>query len=135
MPEALDPLDLKIVFFDGYCNLCNASVDYFIRHNKTKNLYFSSLQGQQAKALGLEEDLESFIFWDQGKVYKYSTAVFELIPYIQSFGASILFPFKYIPRRISDFVYKQVAKSRYSIFGKKEVCRVASGEEKGRFLA
>ena len=134
MHKGLDPLEIEIVFFDGYCNLCNASVDYFLRNNNTENLYFSSLQGKLSKKLGLDQDMDSFVFWDKGTVYKSSSAIFALIPHVKSIGTKLLFPFKYFPRSISDFVYRQIARSRYGLFGKKETCRVASEEEKSRFL-
>ena len=48
---------MKIVFFDGYCSLCNALVDWLIRIDKSNQLKFASLQGETAaKLLGQQKE-------------------------------------------------------------------------------
>jgi len=41
---------------------------------------------------------------------------------------------RYIPRGIRTPAYRLLARNRYRWFGKKEVCRIPSAEERARFL-
>ncbi|NQU85347.1 MAG: DUF393 domain-containing protein, partial [Mariniphaga sp.] len=38
-----------IILFDGYCNLCNTSVNFIIRLDKKKRFRFASLQSATGK--------------------------------------------------------------------------------------
>ncbi|NGP46589.1 DUF393 domain-containing protein [Bacillaceae bacterium SIJ1] len=40
-----------IVFFDGECSFCDAAVQFLIRHDPNKRLYFASLQSDLAANL------------------------------------------------------------------------------------
>ena len=48
--EKIKPLN-NIVFFDGYCMLCNGFVDFLITIDTNNHLKFSSLQGKTAQEL------------------------------------------------------------------------------------
>ena len=41
----------KILFFDGYCTLCNGFIDFIFRYDQKQNLLVASLQGKTAKSL------------------------------------------------------------------------------------
>ena len=73
--------DQKIVFFDGYCNLCNTSVDFILKRDKTKQFKFASLQGETAKEL-LPKDLldnpESLVLYHNESISLKSSAALEI---------------------------------------------------------
>ena len=46
----------------------------------------------------------------------------------------IFLPLKIFPTILTDFAYDIIAKNRYKIFGKREVCRIPTNEEKSKFL-
>ena len=48
----------KIVFFDGVCNFCNATVDFVWKHNKRRSLYYASLQSDIAKEKLLKSHMQ-----------------------------------------------------------------------------
>lgn len=131
--------DKPIVFFDGVCNLCNWSVDWIWKRNLSKNIFFSSLQSDFAREFlkgKLKDDcqMETVLFFDKGKLYSHSAAIFRIMQYLKGVYPTIGAILSCIPQSISDFVYKRIAGSRYHIFGKKDHCRIPRPEEKARFL-
>lgn len=127
-----------IVFFDGFCVLCNSFVDFLIRIDKKHLLKFASLQGRayaelRKQNINLPADTTSIVVWTEGGVYTKSQGVFKILGLLGGFW-SALTVFKFIPKVISDAVYDFVARYRYKIFGKKDVCRYPTAEERGQFL-
>lgn len=125
------------IFFDGYCNLCNASVDFIVRRDRKRSFYYASLQGDTAsKILADKPELhgkDSIVLLENGKVYTESSAVLRI-----SLKMSALWPlmsiFLIVPKFIRDGVYRFVARNRYKWFGKRDTCRVPTEEESHQFL-
>ena len=125
-----------IVFFDGYCTLCNNSVDQLMRMDKRRRLRYASLQGKTAKALlpaELMKDVDSVICLNEGKVFVKSDAAFEVLRVL---GGSWAFfrIFRILPKSIRDSIYDWVARNRYKWFGKRDTCRLPNEEEKALFM-
>jgi predicted DCC family thiol-disulfide oxidoreductase YuxK len=129
---------VKIVLFDGVCNLCNRSVLFIIRHDAKKQISFASLQSDLAKELlkqhGKEDyDLNSIIFIDENRLYLQSTAALMIAKYLD--GGWFLLPLlMIIPKFIRDVCYRFIAKNRYKWFGKHESCLIPSKENNELFL-
>ena len=125
-----------IVFFDGFCTLCNISVDRLMRMDKHQRLRYASLQGETAKAMlpaELMKDVDSVICLNKGKTFVKSDAAFEVLRVLGG-GWAFFRIFKILPRSIRDSVYDWVARNRYNWFGKRDTCRLPSEEEKALFL-
>lgn len=130
---------MKIVFFDGYCNLCNGFVDWLVRRDSQGQLKFASLQGETAKEkldaslVSEGSDVNTMVYLRENDLYQKSTAVLFIVGDLGGFWrlAKMLFIF---PRFLRDLIYDFVAKHRYKIFGKRETCRLPTPEEKARFL-
>ncbi len=128
----------KIVLFDGVCNLCNASVQFLIRRDRTKIFKFASLQSGTARKM-LESHhekgafLKSIVFLDNGQVYYESDAVLRICRYLgwPWKGGHYL---RFFPRWLRDGVYRWVARNRYRWFGKKDQCMVPAEDVSDRFL-
>jgi predicted DCC family thiol-disulfide oxidoreductase YuxK len=128
-----------ILFFDGVCNLCQGAVQFVIRHNKSANVRFASLQsnaGKQAieavrQQYGRVPD--SLILLENDHYYIESDAALRVAGHFSG-GWKVLYGLRWIPRFIRDFVYRLVAKRRYHWFGKKEECWLPTEELKMRFL-
>jgi len=126
-----------IVVFDGVCTLCNASVDFLMRHDKTQSLMFTSLQGETAKTLlsgyGFHEEPDSIIVIHYGQLLTESQAVLSLLPFL-TFPWPLLGFARWIPRILRDPAYRLVARNRYRWFGRKSSCRIPTALERSRFL-
>ncbi|MCU0392224.1 MAG: thiol-disulfide oxidoreductase DCC family protein [Thermoflexibacter sp.] len=130
--------DKHIVIFDGVCNLCNGAVNFLIDIDKKNRLHFASLQsefGQEIlKAHNMQtQDFNTFIFLSHGQLFTRSTAALEVMKIVGGIWSSVAI-LKFVPRIIRDGVYKLISKYRYSIFGKREACRVPTPELKSKFL-
>jgi len=126
----------KIVFFDGVCNLCNSTVQWLIKHDKSNQLKFSSLQSNFAQQRITSTELlkiDSIMYLVDGKFYVKSGAVLRILKSLP-FPYSIGIVFLIVPSFISNFVYDWVAKNRYKWFGKRASCMIPTQELKGKFL-
>ena len=127
----------NIVYFDGVCNLCNGFIDWLVTHDHNCKFHIASLQGQTAKIRlpeNFQESMNSVILEKNGNFYSESTAVLLILKEL-SFPYKLIYDlFILVPKFLRDFVYKQIAKNRYFLFGKKESCRVPSEQEKEKFL-
>ena len=131
----------QIVFYDGYCVLCSKSVDFILARDPLATFRFASLQSEfahrvlsergypiatiknlsnivylQRNDIKIKSDAVLSILWDLGGIYKVSCLVY------------------FLPRVVRDFGYDRLAKLRYRIFGKRDVCRVPTPQEMTRFL-
>ena len=132
--------NLKIVFFDGVCNFCNSSVDFIWKNNKSRTLYYTSLQSDTAKEKLLSRDvkdtnLRTIYFDDGNKLYEKSKAVFMILRNFDGIFYPLLGKVLLLfPSFIFDLIYDIISKKRYNIMGKRHSCRVPNIEEKKYFL-
>lgn len=128
----------KILFFDGYCSLCNTLVDTMVRWDKNKVLKYASLQGETAikylpseKISGLDPD--TVLYLRDGQIYDRSTAI--LLSLNDMGGAwKLTAVFYIVPKFIRDMVYRFIAAIRYKVFGKRDTCRLPTLKERATFL-
>jgi predicted DCC family thiol-disulfide oxidoreductase YuxK len=112
-------------------------VNFLLKADKKNRLLFSPLQS--AHALGnLPEKylkrLDTIVFKnDQGGIFEKSDAVIEIF-ILLGLPWKIFFIFKFLPKSVRNFFYTLVAQNRYSIFGKKDTCRLPTPEEKNKFI-
>lgn len=117
---------LRVVLFDGICNLCHTTVQQLIAWDKDKVLQFASLQSR----FGLE--ILHDLGWEN-QVYTKSTAAIEVLsdisPRVEWARALYIFP-----KFLRDAVYEYIAKNRYKWFGKKENCWLPTPDLTNRFM-
>jgi predicted DCC family thiol-disulfide oxidoreductase YuxK len=128
---------VRIILFDGVCNLCNSSVQFILKRDPNGTFKFASLQGETGQALlkkyGLNTDSNSFVFIENDKIHLKSTAALRVCRKLT--GAwRLLAAFLIIPGFIRDHFYGIIAKNRYRWFGKKDSCMLPKPEWKNRFL-
>ena len=127
-----------IILFDGVCNFCNSAVNFTLKRNKKANIMFAPMQsGAGAKILQQynldENDMKSFIFIDNGEVYKQSTGALRVCKYLSGLWP-ICYGFIIVPKFIRDGIYNFIAKNRYKWFGQKQACMIPTPDVKARFL-
>ena len=128
----------QIVFFDGVCNLCNRSVNFLIKNDKKGVLKFASLQSEFAKktlpkTLLNNKDLDSILFYTEGKYYEKSNAILKLCKILGGFF--YVFQFGYLlPPFLRNGLYMLIANNRYRWFGTTAHCSVPATDLKDRFL-
>ena len=134
MAEATHPT----LLFDGVCNLCNGSVQFILKRDKSGRFRFASLQSDAGRRLmtghGLDPDaLSSVVLIEDGRAYQESTAALRIARHLP--GAwKLLRIFTVIPRPLRDAAYRLIARNRYRWFGKTEACWLPTPELRARFL-
>jgi predicted DCC family thiol-disulfide oxidoreductase YuxK len=135
---SMDEPAKNIVLFDGVCNLCNGLVRFIIKRDRNRKFKFASLQSeigqQRLQRFGLaKNEFESFVLTRGDRYYLKSTAALKMLREVGSIW-KVFYVFIILPRPVRDFIYDLIAKSRYKIFGKRDVCMVPTPELKERFL-
>lgn len=127
---------MRIIYFDGHCNICNGFVDFLIRRDRQRRLFYAPLQGTTARQRlpqPLQCDLATMVLDDQGTLSTESSAALRSISHLG--GVYSLFKiFLLIPRFLRDPVYRLIANHRYRIMGRRETCRLPSASERAQFL-
>lgn len=80
------------------------------------------------------DNMETFVvIKNDDQAYTHSDAALELTKGLSGYWY-FLRVFKIIPRPIRDGAYKLVARNRYKLLGKRDVCMIPTPEVKSRFL-
>lgn len=133
------PNNKKLILFDGVCNLCNASVQYVIKHDKKNVFLFAALQSDIGKyiikAYHIDTNkTDSILLYTPKKGMDYkSTAALKIAQHLK-FPINAMAVFIIIPAFIRNWVYDYIAKNRYKWYGKKESCMIPTPELKSKFL-
>jgi predicted DCC family thiol-disulfide oxidoreductase YuxK len=128
-----------IIFFDGVCNLCNASVQFIINHDPKGRFHFAALQSRLGEELMLKEQMpvdeyQSILLLEpDGRVFKRSTAALRIARKLSGLWP-MMYLFIAIPAFIRNPIYDFIAKNRYKWFGKRESCMFPTPEIKSRFV-
>ena len=127
-----------IVVFDGHCLLCNAWVQFLLRHDRRGRLRFASMQGQTGQNLlataGLRvEGLQTLLVVEGERSWQHTAAILRVL---HALGwpwrlAWIAWP---IPAPLRDPAYRWIARHRYRLFGRAPQCLRPSDEWRTRFL-
>ena len=129
----------KIVFFDGVCNYCNATVNFVLKNNKDKDILFCPLQSSKAEMFltNMNENpkaLNTIYYYSSGRIYKKSKAVLMIFKSLSLSFNILAFLGGFFPTIISDKIYDIIAQNRYKIMGKRTECRIPNESEKSRFI-
>jgi predicted DCC family thiol-disulfide oxidoreductase YuxK len=127
-----------IVVFDAKCLLCSGWVRFLVRHDHKGTLQFASIQGETGKRLlsehGLQvTGLQTLLLVDGDKAWLHTAAIFRVL-------SALGWPWRMVwvgwlvPAFIRDRMYRLVAKNRYRIFGRSDVCMLPPANCDHRFL-
>jgi predicted DCC family thiol-disulfide oxidoreductase YuxK len=122
-----------IILFDGFCNLCNGTVDFLLKRDHKKQFRFAPLQSETGKLLirkfEIPSNTDSVILIKLNRIYFESDAALEIagmLPFPWKLGVI----FKIVPKKIRNGLYRWIAKNRYSWFGKRTTCRIPTSENR-----
>jgi len=127
----------SIIFFDGICNLCNASVQFIIKRDRKDSFRFVAIQSPIAQQIlpdiSYQRRYESVLLYENGNLYSESDAALRITRKLKGIWP-ILYIFTIIPHSIRNAAYRLIAKNRYRWFGKQESCMVPSNDMDQKFL-
>lgn len=128
-----------ILFYDGVCNLCNATVKWVLRNEKNKHIRFAALQSDFAKEKLNKFNIDlttpnSLIFLENEKLYMRSDGAIQLAYNMGGIWKTAIL-LKIFPAFLRNGVYHLVAQYRYSFFGKTESCMLLHPDYRERFIS
>ncbi|MGQ8336313.1 thiol-disulfide oxidoreductase DCC family protein [Sunxiuqinia sp. A32] len=126
-----------LILFDGFCHLCNYSVNIILRFDRKRKFVFSSLSSETGSywinKLSIPKQLDSILVIDNGKWLTKSDAVLTISKKLGG-GFYLSFIAYILPKKIRDKLYDWIARKRYKWFGKRETCRIPKPEDSERFI-
>ncbi len=144
MGEAFDIGGRVLVMFDGHCGLCNRAVRWLLRRDRRDRLRFVGMQSERAAGVLGRYGMEGtglatmVVVRDLGgreeSVLVRSDAVVTLLRELPRPWPWIGMVLRWIPRAVRDLGYRLVARWRYRIWGRLEICPLPTAEERARFL-
>lgn len=127
-----------VILFDGVCNFCNGAVNFVIKRDRRSRIRFATMQSDAARELLAPyhwpvDDMKSFLFIENGKLYDRSNAALRVCRYLRG-GWPLCYGLIIVPKFIRDGIYNWVARNRYKWFGQKDQCMVPTPDVRARFL-
>jgi predicted DCC family thiol-disulfide oxidoreductase YuxK len=121
--------DGRLVFlFDGECGLCNAGVDFVLRHERRPDTVFAAQQSDAGRRLLAAHGVaalagKTVVVIADGRPLTRSAAVLRLARQLRWPWRSAA-AVRLVPPPVRDWAYDVVASHRYQWFGRRDACRM-----------
>jgi predicted DCC family thiol-disulfide oxidoreductase YuxK len=127
-----------VIFFDGVCNFCNATVNFIIKQDKKDKFRFATLQSEYARKFLLDmpekyKHTDSIILFENGLFFIKSSAMLRIAKRMGGLW-QLLFVLSVVPVFLRDFIYDRFARNRYRWFGIRNQCLIPDERLKRKFL-
>jgi predicted DCC family thiol-disulfide oxidoreductase YuxK len=126
-----------VVLFDGYCVLCDSSVQFVFDHDRRGVFRFAPSQSPGARPFldrcGLGAAPGTIVFVERDGWSVRSTATIRMARRL-GFPWSLAAIARVVPAGIRDVVYRVIARNRLRWFGERDTCRIPTPDEASRFL-
>jgi predicted DCC family thiol-disulfide oxidoreductase YuxK len=133
-----------ILLYDGVCGLCNRLVKFILRRDRKAVFRYASLQSALAATIlarhgANPSDLDTvYVVVNHELANEYllsrSDAVLFVLKQLPGLWSAAAFLLQLVPRFLRDAVYNVVARHRYRVFGRSEVCALPRDQDRARFL-
>jgi predicted DCC family thiol-disulfide oxidoreductase YuxK len=126
-----------IVYYDGYCGLCDRFVQFVLRRDRVARYRFAPLQGSTARervpATLDPQSSQTVLLEEKDRFRVRSDAALAILSGLG--GAWRLTALlRVIPRPVRDAGYDLIARNRNRWFGRRAECRLPRPHERDRFL-
>jgi predicted DCC family thiol-disulfide oxidoreductase YuxK len=132
-----------ILLYDGVCGLCNRLVQFILRRDRNAVFRFASLQsalaasilarhGANPSTLDTVYAVVNYELSDEYLLSRSDAAIFVLKQLPGLWRAASLLA-QLAPKFLRDAAYNVIARNRYAIFGRSEICPLPSAEDRSRF--
>jgi predicted DCC family thiol-disulfide oxidoreductase YuxK len=127
-----------LILFDGVCVLCSRWVRFIIERDTLARFRFVPIQSPYGDALAAEfgidrKNPETNAVIIAGRAYFKSDATIRALAALPGWSWIVVFAFT--PRSIRDWIYDRVARNRYRLFGRTEMCLMPDPAIAGRFVS
>jgi predicted DCC family thiol-disulfide oxidoreductase YuxK len=133
-----------VILYDGACGLCARGVQLVLRRDRRGRFRFASLQSDYGRAAFGRHGLDPSRLDTWGVLVDAGGAAERLLIRSRAtlyVARALGGPYRlaaaglgWLPARLGDWAYDRVAARRYAWFGRAEACRVATADERARFI-
>jgi len=133
-----------ILLYDGVCGLCNRSVQVIFRRDRNAVFRFASLQSAPAATIlarhGANPTALDTVYVAVNPelpgeyLLSRSDAAIFILKQLSGIWRPVAFLLQLLPKFLRDSAYNVVARHRYRIFGRAEVCPLPRDQDRSRFL-
>ncbi|MEO7363141.1 MAG: DCC1-like thiol-disulfide oxidoreductase family protein [Gemmatimonadaceae bacterium] len=143
-PRIVNAREDAVLLYDGLCGFCDGAVQFILARDRTRTLKFAALQGRYATAL-IERHpelraidslilVQSDALTHEDHVLVRSDAVVAIAKYLGGVWRVLSGMLRLVPRPLRDWGYNRMARIRYTIFGRRDQCRIPTPEQRAQFL-
>ncbi len=130
--------DKPVIVFDGQCVFCSAWARFVLAVDRKARFRLLPAQSPLGEALyrhlGLDpKNYETNILIEDGVAYYKADGSIRMAVGL-GFPWSLAVVFRILPKRWRDGLYDLVARNRYRLFGRSDVCYAPRAEYRDRFL-
>jgi predicted DCC family thiol-disulfide oxidoreductase YuxK len=128
----------KLIVFDGTCVLCSGFFRFVLKRDPARKFHFATAQSALGEALyahyGLKSgDYDTNLVILNGRLHREIDALAAVLREIGGawrMGAIVA----WLPAPAKTFIYNRIARNRYALFGRREVCYLPTPDLQARFL-
>lgn len=130
--------DHPLIIFDGVCMLCSGLVRTIVRLDRHRRFRFAMAQSPFGEALYRRHGLRTDFY--ETNLVVVDGAIFTRMDSIIAIGEQLGWPWRAIrvlnilPSELRTWLYDQIARNRYTLFGKKDSCEIPSAELRSRII-
>ncbi len=132
------PDDGPVVFMDGECLLCTTGARLIARFDRKGEFRICRTQSPTGQAVlthfGLEPaDPDSWLYLEDGKAATSLDAMIRAGARLGGPGRALRV-FRILPRALQDWLYRRLARNRYRLFGRTDMCAVPDPGLRARLM-
>jgi predicted DCC family thiol-disulfide oxidoreductase YuxK len=127
-----------IIVFDGQCVLCSANARLVLRHDTKHRFTLAAMQGDAGRKIYADAGIdptnpETLVVVTSKGILRNSDAVIYIYRHL-GWPWRAAASFSLIPRVFRDPLYRLIARNRYRLFGKREICWLPDPADRQRLL-
>ena len=127
-----------VVFMDGDCVLCTTGARLIARLDRKEEFRICPIQTPTGAAVlrhyGLEpDDPTTWLYLADGRAYTSLDAMIRAGTRMGGIG-KLLLGLRMLPRPLQDWLYRRLARNRYRLFGRTDMCAVAGPGLRARLM-
>lgn len=117
-----------VAFMDGSCALCSNGARLIAHFDHSEEFKICPTQSNLGVAIlkhyGLRyDDPETWLYLENGDAFTSMDAMIRAGKRLGGPGRLLVF-FRILPRTLQDWVYRRIARNRYMIFGRTDICKI-----------
>jgi predicted DCC family thiol-disulfide oxidoreductase YuxK len=129
--------DDGIILYDGICVLCSGWMRFVLDRDTRQLFRFTPIQSPYgralAKALGIDpDDPDTNAVVIGGVALRRSDAALVVVSRLPGWGW--VPALRLVPRPLRDLVYRLIARTRYRVFGRHQICDIGAGRYASRVI-